>query len=196
VIDGLVAALVGLALGVVTGMPLGVVNVAVADAAAAGQRRFATAIGLGGALADSVHAALAFIGIGRVVVSRPDWTHPLAIIAAAVIAAYVALSLSRRKSEVRSPKSGVPGVLAGLALTLPNPAALAAWVAVAAALWPTIAVPAAIVLAAGVGVGSALWFAALARWVTVSPRAGRAIARVGLALMLAIAAVGLVRALA
>ena len=46
----LLAAALGLGLGIVTGMPLGVVNVAIVDAAVAGRTRFATGIGVGGAL--------------------------------------------------------------------------------------------------------------------------------------------------
>ena len=64
-VNVLVAAALGIALGVVTGMPLGVVNVAIVDAATAGRTRFAIGVGLGGALADTVHAALAFVGVGR-----------------------------------------------------------------------------------------------------------------------------------
>ena len=42
------------------------------------------------------------------------------------------------------------GIATGLLLTLPNPAPLAAWIAIAGALWPTIPRDAAFVLAAGV----------------------------------------------
>jgi len=195
VIELAVAALAGLALGVVTGMPLGVVNVAVADAAAAGRTRFAIGIGVGGAIADAVHAALAFVGIGRVVTERPEWTRAMAIVAAMVITGYVVLALVRRRTP-RPDARGPRPILVGIALTLPNPGALAAWVAVAAALWPTISLAGAFVLAAGVGVGSALWFAVLARWIARSARVARAVARVGLAFLVAIAAAGIVRELA
>lgn len=60
------AAVLGVVLGVVTGLPIGVVNVAIVEAATRGERRFAIEIGLGGALADAVHAAIAFLGVGRV----------------------------------------------------------------------------------------------------------------------------------
>ena len=172
-----VAALAGLALGVVTGMPLGVVNVAVADAAAAGRTRFAIGIGIGGAIADAIHAALAFVGIGRVVTERPAWTHAMAIVAACSICAYVAFALVRRRRPTPDVRRPTPGILLGLALTLPNPGALAAWVAVAAALWPTSSLAGALVLAAGVGVGSALWFAMLARWVARARNPAAALAR-------------------
>jgi hypothetical protein len=83
-------------------------------------------------------------------------------------------------------------------LTLPNPAALGAWVAVAAMTWPDASVTVAITLAVGVGIGSAAWFAFLARLVSkVRPdhRALRIIPKVALAMFVAIALVGVVRAL-
>jgi len=66
-LDALHAAGLGLGLGVVTGMPLGVINVAIVDAATAGRRRFATGLGLGGGAADAIgrvrpgHPALTLI---------------------------------------------------------------------------------------------------------------------------------------
>ena len=53
--------------------PIGVVNVAIVDAASRGEKRFATGIGIGGAIADAVHAALAFVGIGKLVAAHPTW---------------------------------------------------------------------------------------------------------------------------
>jgi arginine exporter protein ArgO len=165
VIGLLVAAGIGVALGIVTGLPLGLVNVAVAEAAQAGRRLFATGIGLGGALADGVHAALAFLGVGKVVAGRSEYKRALAIVVIAIALAY-AITVWRRRSG-RSPTrkargAGRYGVLVGVGLTLPNPAALAAWVAVATAVWPTISIAGALVLAAGVVVGSALYFTTLA----------------------------------
>ena len=191
----LLAALgLGLSLGVVTGMPLGVVNVAVADAAAAGARRFAIGLGLGGALADGVHAAIAFLGIGQVITRRPEWTRPLAIASASLILAYVALAMLRRRTPDagrRMPAS--PGVLVGLGLTLPNPGALAAWVAVASVLWPACPLGDALALAAGVAIGSALWFALLAVWISRAPRVGRIVGKAALVVLVAIAIAGVVR---
>jgi arginine exporter protein ArgO len=161
----LIAAGLGVALGIVTGLPLGLVNVAVAEAAQAGRRRFATWIGWGGALADGVHAALAFLGVGRLIEQRTDYTRLLAVVLVAVVLAY-AFRVWRRRSR-RDPRADAGGrsrfgLVVGLGLTLPNPAALAAWVAVAAAVWPTISVAGALVLAGGVVSGSALYFATLA----------------------------------
>lgn len=210
------AAGLGAGLGVATSMSPAVVNVSIVDAAAAGRRWFATGLGLGGAAADVVHAALAFAGVGSVVITDPRMVRGLAIGAAAVILAYAALTWRRRGpgrtgdaasagasdasgggSPVRTGQLG-RGAVTGFLLTLPNPAALGAWVAVAAATWPGAAIGEAAVIAGGVGVGSALWFTLLARWVSRVRRDHPVltwIPRIALAALIAIAAIGVVRAL-
>jgi threonine/homoserine/homoserine lactone efflux protein len=190
----------GIALGVVTGMPLGVVNVAIVDAASTGRRRFALGVGIGGALADMLHAGLAFVGVGQLVTARPELVRGLAIAAAVAIVLYAALAWRRRETpRVASDDSRLArGFATGFVLTLPNPGALAAWVTVAAALWPDASYAEAIVFAAGVGVGSAAWFAFLARWVaSIRPDhpALAIIPRAALLAFVAIAVVGVVRVL-
>jgi threonine/homoserine/homoserine lactone efflux protein len=203
----------GAGLGVATSMSPAVVNVSIVDAAVAGRRWFATGLGLGGAAADVVHAGLAFAGVGRVVIADPRLVRGLAIGAAAVILAYAAFAWRRRgparghAAPAASDASGPPpartgqlgrGAVTGFLLTLPNPAALGAWVAVAAATWPGAALEEAAVIAGGVGAGSALWFTLLARWVSRVRRDHPAltwIPRIALAALIAIAAIGVVRAL-
>jgi len=205
-VNWLAAVGLGFALGVVTGMPLGVVNVAIADAAARGHVAFAVRIGIGGAIADSVHAAIAFLGVGAIVTSHPEWTRAMAVVALVVIVVFAALSLRARTRSASNGReggdgrgetagTGARGIVAGIALTLPNPGALAAWVAVAASVWPAIDIGPAIALALAVGAGSALWFAAFARWVAASPHRA-VVAKVGLVLLVAIGVAGAVRALA
>jgi threonine/homoserine/homoserine lactone efflux protein len=171
---------VGVALGALTGLPLGVVNVAIVEAAARRGARAASGIAVGGALADGVHAALAFGGVGHAIVARPAVRLALHAIAGVVLLAY-AVVIWRAKAptgaardvpapvSLRSARSSLDdragfgrGALAGLGLTLPNVAALGAWIAVAAALPPT-SVAAGLVTAAGVAAGSAAFFLALAR---------------------------------
>jgi arginine exporter protein ArgO len=183
-------------------MPLGVVNVAIVDAAVAGRTRFATGIGIGGALADTAHAAAAFVGVGQVVTTRPELVRWLAIGAAVLIVTYVAFAWRARQSPRVSTTGDTSslgrGLLVGCGLTLPNPGALAAWVAVAAAIWPDATIAEACVLAAGVGLGSAFWFAALARWVSrVRPDhpALAIISRVALVVLVGIAGLGVARGL-
>jgi arginine exporter protein ArgO len=217
------AAAFGLGLGIVTGMPLGVINVAIVDAVAAGAHRRAVGVGLGGAIADTVHALLAFIGVGQLVTARPDLVRVLALVAACLVIGYAIVQWRGRPARAAtagmasttgmpSPAmptpaaarlataSGAPGmaigVTTGVMLTLPNPGALSAWVAVAAAAWPAATIVEAITIAVGVGVGSAAWFTFLARLVARIPREHRALAvipRVAIVALVAIAIVGLVR---
>ncbi len=197
------AAGLGIGLGVVTGMPLGVVNVAIVDAAAAGRRRFARGLAFGGAAADTAHAGVAFVGIGQLVTSRPELVRVLAIAAAILIVGYAVVSWRRRRDrgEARAASdesSGLRGFTTGVVLTLPNPGALAAWVAVAASLWPDAQLPEAIVLGVGVGLGSAVWFMVLAGWVSrVRPdhKALSLVPRIALGVLVAIAALGVIRAM-
>lgn len=166
VTDVATAAALGIGLGIVTGLPIGIVNVAIVDAAVRGERRFAGGIGVGGALADTVHACVAFLGVGHVVTTHPGWSRAIAIVGAAAIVAFVIASALRRRA-VAVPRRAATGIATGLALTLPNPAALAAWIAVAAA-WPAIEPAAAIAL--GVGVGIWVLYRIIRGWMTLSSR--------------------------
>lgn len=196
----LVALGLGIGLGIFTGLPLGVVNVAIVDAATTNRVRFATGLGIGGAIADATHAALAFIGVGQLVTNRPELVRWLALGAAVVIIGYaiVAWRLRRktidRESGDRS--SLVRGVVTGCSLTLPNPGSLAAWVAVATVIWPDASVTSAVAVACGVGLGSAGWFIVLARWVSrVRPDHPvlKIVARGAVAILVATAILGIVR---
>lgn len=192
------AAALGVALGALTGMPLGVVNVALVDAAVARHRRYAIGIGLGGAAADTVHALLAFLGIGRLITAHPEWLRALAAAAAAIIVGYAAATWRRQHVAKQVTDGSLPrGIAAGLALTLPNPGALSAWAAVAATVWPAATTCEAIAFAAGVGAGSAAWFTLLARLVAkVRPDhpALRHVPRIALVVLVAIAIAGVIRA--
>jgi arginine exporter protein ArgO len=234
-LDLAAAAGLGLGLGGATSMSPAVINVSIVDAAAAGRRRFATGLGIGGAAADVIHAALAFSGVGRLMTADPRLVHGLAIAAAAVIVGYAVMTWRRRRAtailgpapaapaapdapaEPDAPRApGAPrpptaaaatsatagglgrGIATGFMLTLPNPAALGAWVAVAAAVWRDAELPEVCVIAGGVGAGSALWFTLLARWISGVRRDHPALAivpRVSLIVLLVIAAIGVARAL-
>jgi threonine/homoserine/homoserine lactone efflux protein len=191
----------GLALGVVTGLPLSVINTAIVEAATTGRHRFAVGVGLGGAIADTVHAGLAFAGVGSVITERPEWVRGLTIGAAVVIVAYAAIAWRRRTVEIahrEGPDARLRGMATGIALTLPNPLALGAWVAVASALWPSISVAGAIAVAIGVGFGSAAIFTVIARFAgSLRPDhpARRYVPRVAIVVLVGIAVVGVVRVL-
>ena len=200
----LAAAGLGLGLGVITGVPLGVINVAIVDAAAARRLRHAMGLGLGGGAADALHATLAFIGVGRLLLARPDLLRGLAAVAATVITTYAVVAWRRHRGAPQPTWGGPPtnslarGIAAGAALTLPNPGALAAWVAVATSVWPHATTVEACTIGLSVGAGSMLWFVLLARGVgRVRPdhRALRFVPRFALGLLVAIAAVGVLRTL-
>lgn len=193
--ETLAAVGIGLLLGILTGLPLGVVNVAIVEASLAGEKRFAIHVGLGGAFADAIHAGLAFAGTGHVITRYPEYTRTLAVVAAVVIVGYVLIARRRKREHAKHRH----GVVTGFLLTLPNPGALAAWVAVAGAIWPDITVTNALVLAPFVGIGSAIYFTLLA---TLSSRVHRdhpgirIVPRVAMIALVVLAAVGIVRAFA
>jgi L-lysine exporter family protein LysE/ArgO len=166
--DALQAWLLGVVLGAATGIPLGVVNVALVEAAVRVGRRRAIGIGIGGATADTIHAALAFAGLAPLVAHRADLLRWMTVLSAVAIVAY-AIRVWRAgpvaptaDDEPTPPGTLRKGIALGLALTLPNPAPLLAWIAVAGAVLPRASVTTGLAGAAGVGLGSALWFAALA----------------------------------
>jgi threonine/homoserine/homoserine lactone efflux protein len=121
----------------------------------------------------------------------------MAVAAALVIATYVVLALRRHRAITAPARRASSGFATGVLLTLPNPAPLAAWAAIASAVWPRIHLVPALVVGGGVGIGSAAWFTLLARTITKLPRDGRVarwLPRIALGLLAALAAVGLVRA--
>lgn len=184
-IEWLAAAGLGFLLGAVMGMPIGVVNLTVADAAVANHVRFAIGVGCGGALADATQSTIAFAGIGRL---DREWTIVLSIVLSIAIAVYALVSWRRHARPILADdrSSLSRGVLTGLLLTLPNPAVFGVWIAIAAGLW---AQPHPFVVGVAVGVGAATWFVLLARYVATrrAHRFARALPRLALLVLVAIA---------
>jgi threonine/homoserine/homoserine lactone efflux protein len=170
-------ALIGLGLGVLTSIPIGVANLAVVDGARRVGLRRGLGVAIGGALADGVHALLAAAGVAPLIAARPGLALGLTALAALLLLGYgVALLRAPAAPEPRSEAAGrgraplLGGVAVGFLLTVTNPAALAAWVAVAGALFPGVSVAGGAVVAAGVAAGSMAWFALLA---VIAARGGR-----------------------
>jgi threonine/homoserine/homoserine lactone efflux protein len=162
-------ALSGLALGVVTSIPVGVANLAVVDAARRVSLRRGAGIAIGAAFADGVHALAACAGVAPLIAERPAIALTLSVVAAVLLVGYgIALlrapAAASPEAAPRAPGSAplIGGVAIGLVLTLTNPAALAAWVAVAGALFPGVSIAGGAVVAGGVAIGSAAWFLSLA----------------------------------
>jgi threonine/homoserine/homoserine lactone efflux protein len=156
---------IGVGLGAATGVPLGVVNLAIVEAATRVGRRHAIGIGLGGALADMVHAGIAFAGAAPLLTRHAAIARGFHAASGLAVLVYAILLWRREATATASqPSTGglARGIVVGASLTLPNTAALAAWLAVAGAVFPDATVATGLVAAAGVGLGSAAWFAALA----------------------------------
>jgi len=202
--EALYAGLIGTALGAATGIPLGVVNVAVLEAAARVGRRHAAGIGAGGAIADALHAAVAFAGAAPILARQPALLRILAAVSAVVIVVYAIVVWRARPAPATGAAAPARrggfarGLAVGISLTLPNPAPLLAWVAVAGAVLPDASTAAALVGAAGVGVGSAAWFALLAHLASrgvVGDGALRWLPRAAAIALIAVAAISLARVL-
>ncbi|HEY4175344.1 MAG TPA: LysE family transporter [Kofleriaceae bacterium] len=185
--------------GAISGMPLGVVNVAIVDAALAQENRYALGLGIGGALADTVHASLAFLGLATLITKRPELERILALVAGAVILVFAILSWRRhreRSTKTYEHPTVLRGLASGISITLPNPAALAAWVAVASAV-PAGSTDTAIAAAVGAGIGSVAWFILLGNLVgRLSPhnRFIEWLPKIAIVVFVAIAVYGIVRA--
>ncbi len=195
VIDLAVAFASGVALGAATGIPLGVVNLSVVEAAARAGRAHATAIGIGGAIADTLHAGLAFAGVAPMFDDHPAALRVMAAVSAAIVVGYAFVVVRGRPRAIAPRATG--GVVLGLMLTLPNPAPLAAWIAVAGATLPGAAPAVGIAAAIGVGLGSAAWFALLAHLAArgrSSPLVTRWLPRAVAVVFVAVAIAALVRA--
>jgi threonine/homoserine/homoserine lactone efflux protein len=119
------------------------------------------------------------------------------VTSAAIVAGYAVWIATRRRDAGATravPSSPSRAFATGLSLTLPNPGALMAWTAVAAALFPGATTAEAIACALGVGAGSAAWFAVLAR-IAARTKLGeqRWAARAVAAVLLALAVIAIVR---
>lgn len=155
----------GLVLGVVTGLPIGMVNVTIVDAARRLGPGRAIGIGLGGAVADTIHVGLAFAGIGALLRQYQDVAPTLHAVSGAILVVYGCV-LWRSPAPLARPDAGRArdfgrGAALGLSITLPNPAALAAWIVVVGALMPDAGPGQAVAAALGVGAGGFAWFSLL-----------------------------------
>ncbi len=172
-LDILVYFLFGAFLGIVTGIPIGPVNVAVINSAYRHNLRRAIGVGLGGAMADTAYALLGILLMGHLLASTP-WLSPilffvsgLALIGYGVITVRAPsidpiASPGQRKST--NNEHLIAGVILGVTLIVLNPAALVTWVVIVGSLpimteashWEgTLA-------GIGVGSGSFLWFSFVA----------------------------------
>jgi putative LysE/RhtB family amino acid efflux pump len=166
--------LIGVAAGALTGVPIGPVNVAVIDAAYRHTMRRAIAVGLGGALADGLYAALGVLGVTPILERYPSIPPIMYAVSGVVLLVYgfftarsqpVAPATAEGGSQ---PKIADPrkefkeGFIVGLLLIILNPAAIVTWVVIMGTIIPQADMAGGIACAIGVMVGSFGWFALVA----------------------------------
>src|SRR5215475_9658135 len=87
---------IGVAIGALTGVPIGPVNVAVIDSAYRHTLRRAIAVGLGGALGDFVYSTLGIVGVGPYLLAYPVLPRVLYGVSGVVLIAYGAITVRTR----------------------------------------------------------------------------------------------------
>lgn len=162
--------LVGVLMGAATGVPIGPVNVAVIDAAYRHTLRRAIAVGLGGACADFLYAALGILGVTPMLRSYAIVSPILYAVSGIVLLVYG--FLTARSQPVAPPPHDaaapnapenelVLGFKTGLLLILLNPAAIVTWVVITEQIADHLGSPSAptgLLCAVGVMCGSFGWF--------------------------------------
>jgi threonine/homoserine/homoserine lactone efflux protein len=166
--------LAGVFAGAVTGVPIGPVNVAVIDAAYRHTLRRAIAVGLGGACADFLYAALGILGVTPMLRSYAIVSPILYAVSGIVLLVYG--FLTARSQPVAPPPHDaqapdapenelVLGFKTGLLLILLNPAAIVTWVVITEQIADHLGSPSAptgLLCAVGVMCGSFGWFCLVA----------------------------------
>ncbi len=163
--------LIGVAIGALTGVPIGPVNVAVIDGAYRHTLRRGMAVGLGGAVGDFFFALIGMLGVGPHVIAQPGVKPVLYLISGVVLVVYGLLTVrSQPPPPPTSPPHQSPpgkevwsGFTVGLGLIVLNPAAIVTWVVVVGShvgedieTWEGLAA------AVGVFFGSFSWFSFVA----------------------------------
>jgi arginine exporter protein ArgO len=159
----------GFAIGVLTGVPIGPLNVAVIDAAYRHNFRRALAVGLGGATADGLYSTLGILGIGPLLEAHPGVPPILYAISGVVLLIY-GLVTARAQPLAQAPAGTPPGppqtggqhltagFLLGIALILLNPSALITWVVIVGSYAAGVNTTDGIACVLGIAVGSFSWF--------------------------------------
>jgi threonine/homoserine/homoserine lactone efflux protein len=176
------ALLAGLGLGFLVAAQVGPIWLLAARSVLAGRLSTGIMIGLGAATIDMAYGALGLAGAASLL-RIPGLRLALGLTGAAVLTALGALAL-RHAIHDRGPAAPPAPVtsprrayLTALAATAPNPLTITSWAAVFAAASTariTHTTPAAVLLLAGIGLGTATWFTVLSTAMTLVRRlAGR-----------------------
>lgn len=164
--------LIGIAAGALTGVPIGPVNVAVIDAAYRHTMRRAIAVGLGGAIADGLYAALGVLGVTPILNNYPNIPPILYAISGVVLLVYGFFTARSQpvapaadagsQPKIEASREMREGFIVGLLLIILNPAAIVTWVVIMGTIIPEASLAGGIACAIGVMVGSFGWFALVA----------------------------------
>jgi threonine/homoserine/homoserine lactone efflux protein len=159
--------LIGAAIGALTGVPIGPCNVAVIDAAYRHNLRRAIAVGLGGATADALYAALGILGVGPFLERNPGVPPILYFISGIVLIAYGALTIRTQPTAAvpdlpiraaEAPGHLWSGFWVGVALIVLNPAAIVTWVVIVGSFMHGTTQLEGVSASVGVAVGAFAWF--------------------------------------
>lgn len=162
--------LLGAAIGALTGVPIGPVNVAVIDAAYRHTLLRGLSVGLGGAIGDFFLSSAAMLWVGPHVIGQPGVKPVLFAISGVVLVLYGILTVRSRPPAApgTAPHSVPPshefwnGITVGLGLIALNPAAIVTWVVVVGSHLNDLSTLAAASAAVGVFFGSLAWFSFVA----------------------------------
>jgi threonine/homoserine/homoserine lactone efflux protein len=188
----------GIALGVASGILPGPCGLAVMTTAANRGLHRALAVAAGGGLGDGTYALLGTIAIAPLVARHP-FVPTLLHLASGIALISFGLARLRPRSPTSVRSNDLAGGFAiGIASVLSNPGALLSWATVVGAILGRASTLTSVALVVGIGAGSALWLTALAA-ITHARRSSRValVQRVGVvvsALLIASGALALVRA--
>ncbi len=163
---------IGAAIGALTGVPIGPVNVAVIDSAYRYNMVRALAVGLGGALADGLYAFLGILGVGPLLADNPSIPPILYGISGVVLIIYGAVTTRAQPIKAvsnvdveKDPTSGhhaLAGFAIGVALIIMNPAAIVTWVVIVGSFMVGVTQMEGLAAVFGITVGSFGWFTLVA----------------------------------
>jgi len=157
----------GATVGLLTCLTFGPVTVTVVRAGFEKRIGAAIACGLGAALVDVVESQLAYLGVAELL-ERVPGAIAFLYLAGGLLLVASGLRLTRRKAG--APDVSLAGGFAafgqGALMTALNPATLLGWIALAGSLFSDLDRPRAMAASAGVGLGVAIWFVAVA-WAAI-----------------------------
>ncbi|HUH03258.1 MAG TPA: LysE family transporter [Kofleriaceae bacterium] len=161
--------ILGLALGVGTGIPIGAVGVAVIGAAHRHTLVRALAVGAGGAIGDLAYSALGVLGLGPLIERHPAVPPFLYAVSGVALIGYGYLQVRPRATPPppamarnRGGGDALGGLALGLLLVLMNPAAIVTWVVIVGSQMAGASQTEGLCAVAGIGAGSMLWFGLVA----------------------------------